>query len=81
MHKISAKLIHSLIEKTVGKGSHYLHEPSFSVKEIRYINNTIKKNSVSSSGIYVDKFEKKIKRYTKAKHVIAVINGTQGLFI
>ena len=81
MHKISAKLIHSLIEKTVGKGSHYLHEPSFSVKEIRYINNTIKKNSVSSSGIYGDKFEKKIKRYTKAKHVIAVINGTQGLFI
>ena len=43
MHKISAKLIHSLIEKTVGKGPHYLHEPSFSVKEIRYINNTIKK--------------------------------------
>ena len=81
MHKISAKLIHSLIEKTVGKGSHYLHEPSFSVKEIRYINNTIKKNSVSSSGIYGDKFEKKIKRYTEAKHVIAVINGTQGLFI
>ena len=81
MHKISAKLIHSLIEKTVGKGPHYLHEPSFSVKEIRYINNTIKKNSVSSSGIYGDRFEKKIKRYTKAKHVIAVINGTQGLFI
>ncbi len=81
MPKISAKLVYTLIKKTIGKGAHYLHEPLFSVKEIRYINNTIKKNSVSSAGIYGDIFEKKIKRYTKAKHVIAVINGTQGLFI
>ena len=81
MQKISAKLIYILIKKTIGKGSHRLHEPLFSGTEIKYINDTIKKNFVSSAGIYGDKFEKKIKKFTKAKHAIAVINGTQGLFI
>ncbi len=81
MQKITAKLVYTLIKKTIGRGVHYLHEPSFSVKEIKYINNVIKKKSVSSAGIYGDIFEKKIKRYTKAKYAITVINGTQGLFI
>lgn len=81
MKKISAKLIYILIKKTIGKGPHRLHEPSFSKTEIKYINKTIKKNVVSSAGIYGEEFEKKIKKLTKAKHAIAVINGTQALFI
>lgn len=79
--KISIKLIHSLIKKTIGKGPHKLHEPLFLGNEIKFIKDTIKKNFVSTSGEYVDKFEKKIKKFTKAKHVIAVINGTQGLYV
>ena len=70
-----------MIKKTIGKGPHRLHEPSFSKTEIKYINKTIKKNIVSSAGIYGEEFEKKIKKLTKAKHAIAVINGTQALFI
>ena len=70
-----------MIKKTIGKGPHRLHEPSFSKTEIKYINKTIKKNVVSSAGIYGEEFEKKIKKLTKAKHAIAVINGTQALFI
>ena len=62
MQKISVKLIYSLIKKSIGNGSHYLHEPSFSKKEIKYVNDTIKKNFVSSAGVYVDKFEKKNKK-------------------
>ena len=75
------KSIYTLIKKTTGKGSHKLHEPLFSSKEIKYTNETIKTNFVSSAGIYGEKFENEIKKLTKAKHVIAVINGTQGLYI
>ena len=60
MQKISAKLIYNLIKKTIGKGHHRLHEPLFYGTEIKYIKDTIKKNFVSSAGIYADKFEKKI---------------------
>ena len=59
MQKISVKLIHSLIKKTIGKGSHQLHEPLFLGNEIKFIKDTIKKNFVSTSGEYVNKFEKK----------------------
>ena len=81
MKKISAKLIYILIKKTIGKGPHRLHEPCFSQTEMKYTNYTIKKNIVSTAGIYGDEFEKKIKKLTKAKHAISVINGTQALFI
>ena len=43
--------------------------------------NTINQNFVSSAGEYVNKFEKKIKEYTKAKFAIAVVNGTQAIYI
>ena len=46
-----------------------------------YLKNTIKQNLVSSTGEYVNKFEKKIKEYTKAKFAIAVVNGTQAIYI
>lgn len=81
MTKTSPKLIYTKIIKTIGRGSHRLHEPLFSRSEVKFTRNTIKKNFVSSAGIYGEKFEKKIKKLTKAKYVVAVINGTQGLFI
>ena len=81
MQNNSVKLIYALIKKTIGKGSHKLHEPLFSSTEIKYTNETIKKNFVSSAGKYGKKFENAIKKFTKAKHAIAVINGTQGLYI
>ena len=81
MQNNSVKLIYALIKKTIGKGSHKLHEPLFSSTEIKYTNETIKKNFVSSAGKYGEKFENAIKKFTKAKHAIAVINGTQGLYI
>ena len=81
MTKTSPKLIYTKIIKTIGRGSHRLHEPLFSRSEVKFTRDTIKKNFVSSAGIYGEKFEKKIKKLTKAKYVVAVINGTQGLFI
>ena len=43
--------------------------------------NTIDKNFVSSVGEYVKKFEETIQKYTKAKFAIAVVNGTQAIYI
>ena len=81
MEKFSITLIIRSIENLLGKGPHSLHEPSMGKKEIQYVSDTIKKNFVSTKGIYVQKFEKKIKNYTKAKYAISTINGTKAIFI
>ena len=81
MKKIKASLIVKSIQKVVGSGSHQLHEPLFFGKEVKYLKKTIKENFVSSAGKYVSKFEKKIKEYTRAKFTIAVVNGTQAIYI
>ena len=81
MKNISANLIVELIQKVTGKGPHQLHEPLFFGKEINYLKNTINQNFVSSAGEYVNQFEKKIKKYTKVKFAIAVVNGTQAIYI
>ena len=79
MKQISVNNIIKAIQKVTGKGSHQLHEPIFFGKELSYLKSTIKKNFVSSGGEYVNKFEKKIKKYTKAKFAVAVVNGTQAI--
>ena len=81
MKKISANLVVKLIQKVIGKGPHQLHEPLFLGKEKNYLKNTINQNLVSSTGEYVNQFEKKIKEYTKAKFAVAVVNGTQAIYI
>ena len=81
MEKFSITLIIRSIKNLLGKGPHSLHEPSMGKKETKYVSDTIKKNFVSTKGIYVQKFEKKIKNYTKAKYAISTINGTKAIFI
>ena len=81
MENFSIPLIIRSIKKLLGDGPHFLHEPSMGKKETNYVTETIKNNFVSTKGIYVQKFEKKIKNYTKANHVTSTINGTQAIFI
>ena len=81
MKNILVNLIVESIQKVTGKGPHQLHEPLFFGKEMSYLKSTINQNFVSSAGEYVNKFEKKIKEYTKAKFAIAVVNGTQAIYI
>ena len=52
MENFSINLITKSIKKLLGKGPHSLHEPSMGKKEIKYISNTIKKNFVSTKGVY-----------------------------
>ena len=81
MREISTKLIVKSIRKVVGKGPHKLHEPLFKGKEINFLKQTINQNFVSANGQHVVNFENKIKKYTKAKFAIAVVNGTQAIYI
>ena len=81
MKNFSTKKIVNSISKVIGNGPHQLHEPLFKGKEIKFVNDTIKKNFVSTAGEYVNKFEKKIKKFSKSKFAIAVVNGTQAIFI
>lgn len=58
-----------------------LHEPRFIGNEKEYLNQCIETNYVSSVGKFVNKFEKKIAKYTGAKYAIATTNGTAALHI
>ena len=58
-----------------------LHEPKFFGNEKKYVNQCIDTTFVSSVGKFVDKFEKKIAKYTGAKYAVATTNGTAALHI
>ena len=58
-----------------------LHEPRFWGREKQLLSECIDSTFVSSVGKYVDQFENGIKNFTGSLNAIAVVNGTQGLFI
>tara|TARA_B110000008_G_scaffold278439_1_gene322212 strand:- start:6776 stop:7915 length:1140 start_codon:yes stop_codon:yes gene_type:complete len=58
-----------------------LHEPRFYGNEKKYLNDCIDSTFVSSSGKYLDIFEKEITRFTGARFAIATSNGTSALHI
>ena len=58
-----------------------LHEPNLSANEKIYVEDAISSTFVSSVGVYVDKFETSIARYTGAKRGVATVNGTAALHI
>jgi len=72
-------LIVNIVKKILGKGRHSLHEPFFCGNEWKYVKKTLDDNYVSSIGFFVNKFEDQIKKFTKSKFVISVINGTEAL--
>lgn len=69
------------IKKILGKGVHFLHEPSFRGNEWKYIKKTLDDNFVSTAGPFVEKFENKLKKYTKSKYVISASSGTSALHL
>ena len=78
--KISKQIIKALI-KTLHKKKCSLHEPWFDRSEIKYLENAIKQNSVSTYGKETKIFESKIKKYTGSKYVYCMINGTSGIHL
>ena len=57
------------------------HSPILNTQEKFFLNKVIDSGFVSSIGNYVDKFEKSLKNYTKAKYVICLSSGTAALHL
>ena len=58
-----------------------LHKPKFVGNEKKYLNQCIDTAFVSSVGKFVNKFEKKIAKYTGAKYAIATSSGTSAIHV
>jgi len=59
----------------------YLSPPHMSGKEIEYVKKAFESNYIAPVGEFIDKFEKIIKDYTKAKSALAICNATSGLHL
>ena len=76
-----------VLNKTIGdlrfhhKSTVYLHEPDIRKEDWNFVKKCLKRNFVSSAGNYVTEFEDKLKKYTKAKYVIATVNGTSAIHL
>jgi aminotransferase in exopolysaccharide biosynthesis len=71
----------NIVKNILGKGRHSLHEPYFCGNEWNYVKKTLDENYVSSIGTFVNKFEDQIKKFTKSKYAIPVVNGTEALHL
>lgn len=56
-----------------------LHAPYFGGKEKEYLNECIDSTFVSSTGSFVNNFEKQIAKYVQAEHAVATVNGTSAI--
>lgn len=59
----------------------FLHEPSLNSKDKESLINCFKTNKISTAGIFTKRFEDQIKKFTKSKYVLTVINGTSALHL
>ena len=58
-----------------------LHRPVFEGNEIKYLQECVKSNFVSSMSSYVDKFESDIAHFVGSKYAVSTVNGTSALHI
>ncbi len=65
----------------VGREPVVLHEPTFAGNEWQYVKECLDSTFVSSVGMFVDRFEADLARYTGARHAVAVVNGTAALHV
>lgn len=80
-HKME-KII-SFIRSTFNEPERFipLHDPRFIGNEMKYLQECIETNFVSSVGEFVTRFEKMCAEYTGAKYAVATMNGTAALHI
>ena len=75
------KKILKALKDTIGNGPFLLHEPTFIGNEWKYLKECLDSTFVSSTGKFVDIFEKKLVEFTGSKYAIAVASGTSALHI
>ena len=68
--------------KKISKGKKIsLHEPYLDISDIKSVKECIQSGYVSTAGKVINKFEDKIKKFTKSKNVIATVNGTAAIHV
>jgi perosamine synthetase len=67
------------VRSVTGPGNISLHQPEFCGNEWAYVKECLDSTFVSSVGAFVDRFERELAAYTRAKHAVAVVNGTAAL--
>ena len=76
-----------VLNQTIGalrfhnKSNIYLHEPDIKKEDWKFVKECLSRNFVSSVGNYVTEFEEILKKFTKAKYVIATVNGTSAIHL
>ena len=58
-----------------------LNEPIFNKKDYYNLKNCFKSGWISTSGIYINKFEKLISKLTKQKYIFSTNSGTSALHL
>ena len=80
------ELLNNVIKSIGGFNSHkksevYLHEPNIDKNDWISVKECLKRNFVSTVGNYVNEFEDKLRKFTKSKYVVAIVNGTSALHV
>lgn len=80
MTEKNQKVICKIIQKVSKKKSQiYLHEPYLDINDELSLVNSIKSKNISTYGKTTKIFEEKLKKFTKAKYVVALNSGTSAL--
>lgn len=58
-----------------------LHDPVLKGNEKKYLNECIDSGWIASGGKFIELFEKEVKKYTNAKSVCSIINGTSAIHL
>ena len=74
--------IYNLVKSTFKEKKYYpLHEPFVGKNENNFIKKCLKDKQLSTTGILIERFEKKIRNFTKSKYAIATLTGTAAIEI
>tara|TARA_X000000950_G_scaffold288608_1_gene406271 strand:+ start:16311 stop:17477 length:1167 start_codon:yes stop_codon:yes gene_type:complete len=79
---ISKKILKS-IQTTIGSKNinYFLHEPNLNKNDNKMVNKCINSKFVSTVGKFSDLFSKELKKFTKARYVLCLNNGTSALHL
>lgn len=81
INKFLNRFLDNINEALNNNKEYPLHEPFLFGNEIKYLNECVKDNFVSSAGKFLNKLEDKIKKYTNSKYCILLNSGTSALHL
>ena len=79
--KIIKEFVYILKNKFKNENNLLLHNPISYGNEIKYVKKVLNSDYFSTTGEFIDLFEKKIKDFTKSKYCLVLNSGTSCLHI